>query len=77
MFPNELSAETRQRLAHDVDHRFGRPPIPPIVEKGERKDLTVYRRDVPSQRNDIISGTRFGVQVSLRRGVSHTVLEEL
>ena len=77
MFSNRLSAEARQRLAHHVDHRLGRPPIPPIVEKGESENLTIYRRDVPSQRDNLIGSTRFGVQVSLSRRISHPPFQEL
>ena len=75
--PAKLPAEARQGLAHDVDHGLGRPAIATIVEEGEGEHLTIYRRHVPSQCNDIIGCTRFGVQVSLGGGVPHAAPEKL
>jgi len=77
MFSKGLSAKARQALAHDVYHRLGGPAIPAIVEKREGQNLTIYRRYVPRQRNNIVRGARFCVQIPLGGGVPHTTLEEL
>ena len=77
MFLKGLPSKTRERFAHYVDHRFGRPAVPTIVEEREGENLTIYRRDVPGQCDDLISGTRLGVQVSLGGGVPHPPLQQL
>src|SRR4030081_2222328 len=77
MFFKGLSAEARQALAHDVNHRLGGPAVPAIVEKREGQNLTIYRRYVPSQRNNVVRGARFCVEIPLGWGVPHTTFEEL
>ena len=72
MFPKGLSTEARERFAHHIDHRPGHPAVPPIVEEGEGENLTIYRRDVPSQCDDLIGSTRLRVQVSLGGRIPHS-----
>src|ERR1700686_277500 len=72
-----LPPKVRQSFTHDVDHGLGRPPVPAIVQEGEGEDLTIYRRDVPGQRNYVVGGAGLGVEVSLGRGVPHPAPEEL
>src|SRR5450759_39762 len=72
-----LPPEARQSFTHDIDHGLGRPAVPAIVAERESQDLTIYRRDVPGQRNDVVGGSCLGVEVSLGWGVPHPPLEEL
>src|SRR2546423_5437860 len=77
MFPKGLPPEARETLAHDVYHGFGSPAVSPIVEKRKRQDLTIYRRYVPRERNNVVSGARFCVEIPLSRGVPHATPEKL
>src|SRR6266480_3877793 len=72
-----LPPEARQCFTHDVDHRLGGPAVATIVEKREGEDLTIYRRDVPSERDDVVGRTGFGVQVPLGWCVPHSASKEL
>src|SRR5258706_14542961 len=72
-----LPSEVRQSFTHDVDHGLRCPAISAIVEEREGQDLTIYRRNVPSQRNNVVGGARFGVEVPLSGGVPHPTSEQL
>src|SRR6188508_2897500 len=82
MFANELTylvlpSEAGQSFTHDVDHRLGSPAVAPVVKERKSQHLAVHSGYVAREANNVIGGAGFGVEVSLRRCVSHPSLEEL